>query len=73
MQHPNDDIYKRTKRGHLTNAVIDATAKLKDASFKVLYHIMPGLPGSNPAKDIEMLKRIFDNSNFRVFFFKNFI
>ncbi|MBS3068195.1 tRNA uridine(34) 5-carboxymethylaminomethyl modification radical SAM/GNAT enzyme Elp3 [Candidatus Micrarchaeota archaeon] len=65
VQHPNDDIYKRTKRGHLTNAVIDATAKLKDASFKVLYHIMPGLPGSNPAKDIEMLKRIFDNSNFR--------
>ncbi len=65
VQHPDDEIYKKTKRGHLTNAVINATDHLKNAAFKVLYHIMPGLPGSNPEKDIAMLKRIFENTQFR--------
>lgn len=65
VQHPDDQIYKNTKRGHLTHHVVSATELLKNASFKVLYHVMPGLPGSNPRKDIEMVKNLFADQRFR--------
>lgn len=65
VQHPDDDIYRKTKRGHLTSHVIQATKDLKDSAFKVLYHVMPGLPGSNREKDILMVKRLFDDPDFR--------
>jgi elongator complex protein 3 len=45
--------------------VVDATSLLKDSAFKVLYHIMPGLPGSDRKKDIAILRRIFENERFR--------
>ena len=65
VQNPDDDIYKKINRGHGTEDVVRATEMLKDSAFKVLYHVMPGLPGSNPEKDIEMIKRIFSDERFR--------
>jgi elongator complex protein 3 len=49
-----DYIYKKVNRGHTVKDVIKATRLLKDSGFKVLYHMMPGLPGSNLEKDIAM-------------------
>ncbi len=65
VQHPDDTIYEKVSRGHKTEDVIRATALLKNSAFKVLYHLMPGIPGSNPKKDIEMIKKVFDDRNFR--------
>ncbi len=65
VQAIDDKIYKINKRGHKVKEVIEATRRLKNAGFKVGYHIMPGLPGSNYKKDIEMFKKIFSNENFR--------
>ncbi len=65
VQHPDDAIYRLINRGHKTEDVVRATALLKDSAFKVLYHIMPGLPGSNPKKDIAMVKRLFSDQRFR--------
>ncbi len=65
VQHPDDDIYKRINRGHSVSDVIQSTANLKNSALKVLYHIMPGLPGSNPEKDIGMVKRLFEDPDFR--------
>ncbi len=59
-----DDVLKRVKRGHKTNATIKATKLLKDAGFKVCYHLMPNLPGSNFKKDLTMFEKIFTNENF---------
>ncbi len=64
VQHPDDKIYRIIKRGHLTKHVVNATALLKDSAFKVVYHIMPGLPGSNKKKDIEMVKKLFSDQRF---------
>ncbi len=64
VQHPDDAIYKTLNRGHKTQDVINATALLKDSAFKVCYHLMPGLPGSDKKKDIAMVKRIFSNPDF---------
>mgnify|MGYP001191092897 CR=1 FL=1 len=65
VQMPNDELYKKTNRGHTVKDVVDSTKRLKDAGFKVGYHLMPGLPYSNPEKDIEMFKQIFSDENFR--------
>lgn len=65
VQMPDDNIYKSIKRGHKVKEVIDATKALKDAGFKIGYHIMPGLPGSNLKKDIKFFKKIFSNQNFK--------
>jgi len=65
VQAIDDKIYKKINRGHKVKDVIEATQRLKDAGFKVGYHLMPGLPGSNPKKDIEMFKKIFKDENFK--------
>jgi len=65
VQMPDDKLYKKTNRGHSVKDVIEATRKLKDAGFKVGYHIMPGLPGSDFKKDLRMFKKIFSDKKFR--------
>lgn len=65
VQMPDDKIYKKIKRGHSVKDVADATKALKDAGFKVGYHIMPGLPGSNEKKDLELFKKIFSDERFK--------
>lgn len=64
VQHPDDNIYRLVKRGHTVKDVIDATRRLKNAGFKLVYHLMPGLPGSSPEKDVEMFRKIFSDSRF---------
>ncbi len=65
VQAIDDKIYRLVKRGHKVKDVIEATKRLKDAGFKVGYHLMPGLPGSSFKKDIEMFKKIFSSQDFR--------
>ncbi|MCX6749619.1 MAG: tRNA uridine(34) 5-carboxymethylaminomethyl modification radical SAM/GNAT enzyme Elp3 [Candidatus Pacearchaeota archaeon] len=65
VQMPSDKIYQKIHRGHCVQDVIDATKRLKEAGFKLGYHIMPGLPGSNPRKDLKMFKEIFEKEEFR--------
>lgn len=65
IQILDDEIYKKVNRGHTIKDVVEATKNMKNAGFKVGYHIMPGLPYSNPKKDIKLFKKIFSDSNFR--------
>jgi elongator complex protein 3 (tRNA carboxymethyluridine synthase) len=65
VQAIDDKIYKKVNRGHTVQDVIDATARLKSAGFKIGYHLMPGIPGTNPKKDIKMFKEIFSSPNFK--------
>ncbi len=58
VQAIDDEIYKKVNRGHKVQDVIDATKRLKQAGFKIGYHLMPGIPGSNPKKDIQLFKKI---------------
>ncbi|MFA5412250.1 MAG: tRNA uridine(34) 5-carboxymethylaminomethyl modification radical SAM/GNAT enzyme Elp3 [Candidatus Micrarchaeia archaeon] len=65
VQHPDDTIYKKINRGHGVKEVVLATSLLKDSAFKVCYHIMPGLPGSDEKKDVQMFKKLFSDPRFR--------
>ncbi len=65
VQAISDEIYKLTHRGHTVSDVVEATRVLKDTGFKLCYHMMLGLPGSNPDRDYEMFFELFNNEDFR--------
>ncbi len=65
VQIPDNKIYKKTNRGHTVKDIVQATQRLKDAGFKIGYHIMPGLPYSNKKKDLKKFKLIFKNQKFK--------
>ena len=65
VQSIYDDVLVFNKRGHLIQSTIQATKLLKDAGFKINYHMMPGLPGSTPKRDFEMFKTLFENQQFQ--------
>ena len=65
VQIVDDKIYKKVNRGHTVKDVADATKRLKEAGFKIGYHLMPGLPGSNLKKDLRMFKKIFSSAKFK--------
>lgn len=65
VQAIDDKIYKKVNRGHTIADVIQATRRLKDAGFKVGYHIMPGIPFSNKIKDLQMFSKLFKSEDFK--------
>ena len=65
VQMPDDVIYKKINRGHSVKEVVETTQVLKDAGFKIGYHIMPGLPGSNIKKDLELFRKLFSDEKFK--------
>lgn len=65
VQSVYDDVLDVSKRGHHIDAVARATALLKDAGFKINYHMMPNLPGSTPARDVAMFKKLFADARFQ--------
>ena len=65
VQNPDDEIYKLVGRTHTVADVIEATQIAKDAGLKIVYHMMPGMPGSNTQKDLEAFNRIFTDAAFK--------
>jgi elongator complex protein 3 len=65
VQNPDDEIYRLVGRTHTVADVEEATQIAKDAGLKIVYHLMPGMPGSNPQKDIEAFRRIFMDAAFK--------
>jgi elongator complex protein 3 len=65
VQNPDDELYRLAGRTHTTADVEEATRVAKDAGLKIVYHLMPGMPGSNPTKDLEAFKRVFTDPAFK--------
>jgi len=65
VQSVFDEVLKFNKRGHGVLEITKATKILKDAGFKINYHMMPNLPGSNLQKDLQMFKILFSDSRFQ--------
>ena len=59
VQSIYDSILQKNNRGHNVSKTIEATKLLKDAGFKICYHMMPNLPGSTPTLDLKMFQEIF--------------
>jgi len=65
VQALDDSILSGVARGNTISDVIEATRILRDSGLKVGYHMMPGLPGSNWERDLEDLRRIFEEEDFK--------
>jgi len=65
VQSIYNDVLKTNKRGHNVSQTIAATRLLKDAGFKINYHIMPNLPDSSISRDKKMFRELFNNKNFQ--------
>lgn len=64
IQTTYDEVLERVHRGHTVADSIRATRVVKDAGLKLVYHMMPGLPGNTPARDAESFRRIFEDPDF---------
>jgi elongator complex protein 3 len=65
FQSAFDAVLKASGRGHTVADSIGATRRLKDAGLKVCYHLMPGMPGSDPSMDVETASAVFSDERFR--------
>ncbi|MBU1167144.1 tRNA uridine(34) 5-carboxymethylaminomethyl modification radical SAM/GNAT enzyme Elp3 [Patescibacteria group bacterium] len=65
VQSIYDDVLKKNNRGHLVKSTITATKLLKDAGFKINYHLMPNMYGSDAKRDLEMFEEIFSNPDYQ--------
>jgi len=61
VQAIDDQVLKKNKRGHDVDSIKIATSLLRKFGFKITYHIMPGLPGSDLKKDFQIFKKLFSN------------
>ena len=65
VQTTNDRVQELTRRGHDLQSVKDATRLLKEAGFKIGYHMMPNLPGSTPEMDKKMVGELFTEAGYQ--------
>jgi elongator complex protein 3 len=65
VQVIDDHIYELTNRGHTVEDVVEAFRIAKGAGFKIVAHMMPGLPGTDYEKDLESFRMLFEDPRFR--------
>jgi elongator complex protein 3 (tRNA carboxymethyluridine synthase) len=65
VQSLREEVLEYTNRGHSLSDTVSSFQVSKDAAMKVVAHMMPGLPLSNPEKDLQDLNSLFEDENFR--------
>ena len=65
IQCLDEDVLKSVNRGHSVKQGMDAAKRVRDAGLKVNLHMMPGLPGINREKDLEMLLEVMQGESWR--------
>jgi elongator complex protein 3 len=64
VQSTYDFILKRIERGHTVADSAEANRALRDSGIKAGFHMMPGLPGSSPDRDLRMFEMLFKDERF---------
>lgn len=65
MQSLHERVYEIVNRGHDLNDVIESFQIAKDAGYKIVSHMMPGLPTMTPKEDINDFKKLFSDPAFK--------
>ncbi len=65
IQTVYDEIYRLIRRGHTTRDSIEAIRIAKDSGLKVNAHIMPNLPYTTYAQDMEMFDVLFTDPDYK--------
>lgn len=62
VQSLDDTVLAQNKRDMTAESIAEATELMRNAGFKVVYHMMPNLLGSTPEKDIQMFGDLFNGT-----------
>lgn len=62
VQSLREGVYKLVNRGHTLTDVVDSFRIAREAGYKIVAHMMPGLPGSSPEQDTEDFRRLFNDN-----------
>jgi elongator complex protein 3 len=65
VQSLREETYNVVNRGHTLNDVKESFQIARDAGYKIVAHMMPGLPSATPEKDIQDFHRLFKDSCFK--------
>ena len=65
VQSLTERIYSIVNRGHDLQQVISSFQIAKDAGYKIVAHMMPGLPTMTPKEDIADFKKLFEMDEFK--------
>jgi elongator complex protein 3 len=65
-----DEVLEKVGRAHPAQAVVQATRAARGHGLKVGYHMMLGLPGMDPARDLAGFRRLWAEGGFRPDFLK---
>ncbi len=65
VQSLHDKVYQIVNRGHTFQDVVESFQVSKDAGYKIVAHMMPGLPTITPEDDIKDFKRLFSDPALR--------
>ena len=65
VQTLQEEAYRAVNRGHNLGDVIESFQIARDAGYKIVAHMMPGLPTSSPDKDIADFHRLIEDSHFK--------
>ncbi|MBI2102405.1 tRNA uridine(34) 5-carboxymethylaminomethyl modification radical SAM/GNAT enzyme Elp3 [Candidatus Woesearchaeota archaeon] len=60
-----DDVLKNVHRGHTTADSKKSIQILRDLGFKINFHYMPGLPLTDRERDIQGMKQLFSDPDYR--------
>jgi elongator complex protein 3 len=65
VQSLSNEVYKAVNRGHELKDVYEAFYLAKNCGYKVVAHMMPGLPKSTIKQDIDDFKKLFEDERLK--------
>lgn len=65
VQTLQERVYKIVNRGHTYADVTESFQISKDAGYKIVAHMMPGLPTMSPQEDISDFKKLFEDEELK--------
>jgi elongator complex protein 3 len=65
VQTTYERVNREMHRGHGIQASVDANRRLRDAGFKVGFHMMPGQPGMTPEMCLQDFRELFESTDWR--------
>jgi elongator complex protein 3 len=65
VQTLDNNIYKLVNRGHDLTDVKNSFKIARNCGYKIVAHMMPGLPGSTPEKDINDIKNLLEDQSLK--------
>jgi elongator complex protein 3 len=65
VQSLQEGVIKAINRGHTISDVVESFRVARESGFKLVAHMMPGLPGSSPEEDIQDFCTLIENPHFK--------